>query len=318
MEYRKLISFGKSSFVVSLPKGWVVQNKLKKGDVIYFSGENNNLILQPRRETTAEEEKEIVIDVDNKSHLTISREVCSAYILNHRKITLKGKEVKAKVKDIQGIIQGLIALEIMEQSPDAIVAKDFLDMEKVSMEELIRKMDLVTRTMFKEGCDIFEQKDNYESISERDKDVNRLYFLLYRSVLFNFENPSRMYKNFKLNSLDLLKINFAGYYIEMVADEVRRVARYTRQLQVGPAERKKLEQLLLKALECYNQTMKSFYNKDSSLALQQSEVKDYFQQELVDLEKLIPKVPHLHRVINRLERLMVTVHNLGRLVYTLH
>ena len=34
MEFRKLISFGKTSFVMSLPKGWVVKNKLKKGDLI--------------------------------------------------------------------------------------------------------------------------------------------------------------------------------------------------------------------------------------------------------------------------------------------
>lgn len=283
-----------------------------------MDGENNNLILQPRRDKTEDEEKEILIDVDGKSLLAISREICSAYILNNRKITLKGKEVKTKVKGIQGAIQGLIALEIMEQSPDSIVAKDFLNMEKVSMEELIRKMDLVTRTMFKEGCEIFEQKDNYESLSERDKDVNRLYFLLYRAVIYNFENISRMYKNFKLNSLDLLKINFAGYYIEMVADEVRRVARYARQLELGPAERKKLELLLQQALELYTQTMKSYYLKDVSLALEQSEMKGHFQKELTELEKLVPKTPHLNRVLNRLERLVVTVHNLGRLVYTLH
>ena len=45
MEYRKLISFGKSSYVVSLPKSWVVQNKLKKGDLLYFDEKEKDLIL---------------------------------------------------------------------------------------------------------------------------------------------------------------------------------------------------------------------------------------------------------------------------------
>ena len=48
MEYRKLISFGKNSYVVSLPKNWVRQNKLKKGDLVYIEENVSNLVLQPR------------------------------------------------------------------------------------------------------------------------------------------------------------------------------------------------------------------------------------------------------------------------------
>ena len=50
MEYRKLISFGKSSFVVSLPKSWIKQNKLKKGDLIHFEDEGNNLVIKKKEE----------------------------------------------------------------------------------------------------------------------------------------------------------------------------------------------------------------------------------------------------------------------------
>ena len=34
MEFRKLMAFGNSSFVVSVPKAWVEKNRLKKGDVL--------------------------------------------------------------------------------------------------------------------------------------------------------------------------------------------------------------------------------------------------------------------------------------------
>ncbi len=49
MEYRKLISFGKSSFVVSLPKSWVTQNKMKKGDLVYFEDSGVNLLINTRK-----------------------------------------------------------------------------------------------------------------------------------------------------------------------------------------------------------------------------------------------------------------------------
>ena len=64
MDYRRLISFGKSSFVVSLPKGWVVQNKLKKGDLIYFEESGPNLVLTSNADTSENKDKEAVINVD--------------------------------------------------------------------------------------------------------------------------------------------------------------------------------------------------------------------------------------------------------------
>ena len=48
MEYRKLISFGKNSFVVSLPKSWIKQNKLIKGDLIHISDNGSDLILSKK------------------------------------------------------------------------------------------------------------------------------------------------------------------------------------------------------------------------------------------------------------------------------
>src|SRR3989338_1488403 len=100
MEYRKLISFGKSSYVVSLPKTLVIQNKLKKGDLIYFDENGANLILKKNDTSLSNPEKEIVINIDGKSDERLQREVNAAYVLNNRKITLKGNELKRNVKKV--------------------------------------------------------------------------------------------------------------------------------------------------------------------------------------------------------------------------
>lgn len=316
MEYRKLISFGKSSYVVSLPKNWVRRHNLVKGDLIYFDEQNNDLLLQPKKAETKVEEKEIVIPVDNKSVNWIAREVSSAYIQNYRKIILKGKEVKTKVKEFQTIIQYLIALEIMEQTSDTIVASDFLNMEKVSMEELIRKMDVVTRTMMKEALQIFKEKNISKTLGERDKDVDRLYFLLYRAVIYNLTNPSKLLKNFNLTTPDLLQIKFTGYYIENIADEIRRATKYAQKLKLSANEKKIIEHIFKKLDQYYVQTMKSIYNKNADLALELSESKKVFEKELEALDKQVTKIVGLHRVISHMGRMIKKIHSLGRLVYT--
>ncbi len=316
MEYRKLISFGKNSFVISIPKTWVVQNKLVKGDVVCVTEADTNLVLSKKEMDKDEIEKEITIIVDKKSVVYIAREVVSAYILNHRKIVLKGNELKTKIRDLQNIIQNMIALEIMEQTSDSMVAKDFLNMDKVSITELIRKMDVVTRIMLKDLTTIF-QEDNYENMNDRDRDVNRLYFLLYRSVLYNLDNPSKAIKNFHLKAIDLLRMKFAGFHIEAIADEVRRTARFARALKLTAEKRKEVENIFNKLNNLYLETLKAYYNQDTTLALKLSDEKQSIDLDIEKLEKDIMKVDGLAKVTTRLNRMVSSIHNLGRVVYTL-
>lgn len=316
MEYRRLISFGKSSFVVSLPKEWIGQNNLKKGDLIYLQESGPNLLLSKKESDEKIEEREKIIYVDGKSAYTIGREVCSTYIQNYPRIVLRGKEIKNKVKELQNIVQSLIALEIMEQTSDTIIAKDFLNMDSVSVEELIRKMDLVTRTMMKEAQLIFDE-DNYESLNERDQDVNRLYFLLYRSILYNLRNPMKALRNFKLSGLDLLRAQFIGFYIEAIADEVRRTVRHAHKLNMPVQTKQQVQEYLVKMYDYYTTVMKAAYNKDTELAFKQAELKRGFDKELDALEENVQKIPGFNRVLNRLLRMTSLIHNLGRILYTM-
>ena len=272
MEYRKLISFGKSSYVVSLPKSWIRQNQLKKGDLIYVDESGSNLLLK-KEESKELVEKETTISIDGKSRLWLFREVCSAYIRNNNKIILKGNEIKNRIKELHEIIQHFIALEIMEQSSERIVARDFLNMDSVSIIELLHKMDLLARTMFKEASTAPEG-ENYENLNERDKDVNRLYFLLYRVVLYYLEHPLKIMKNFKSNASEVLGWYFVAFYVEAIADEVRRTIRYSRLIKKDSKICIPISSLLNELEDYYIQTMKSFLNKDLNLGLELSEKRD--------------------------------------------
>ena len=316
MEYRKLISFGKSSYVVSIPKGWVIQNKLKKGDLIYFEESGPNLVLASEKNPESNKEKVAVINVDGKSIKLIDREVSSAYIQNCRMITLKGKEIRSKVNELQAIIQNLIALEIMEQTSETIIAKDFLNMDTVSVQELIRKMDIVTRTMLTETINMFNE-DNSKGIAERDRDVDRLYFLLYRSILFNLENPTNALKKFKLKAIQLLMYNTCGFYIEGIADEARRISRYINQLKISRADKDEIEKLLNRINKFYLETMKSIYNGELDLALALSNQKKEIMDLLTEVEARNIVVDNFVKAISRMRILTSHIHNLGRVVYTI-
>ena len=316
MEYRKIISFGKSSFVISLPKNWIRRNNLGKGDLVYLNEVKEGIVVQPEQNSDDSKFKEIVINVDGKTEEGLSREVCTAYILNHRKVIFKGNELKSKVKSIQTVIQSLIALEIMEQTPDSIVAQDFLNMDTISIQDLIKKMDIVTRTMIKETKLNFDE-DHISTLDDRDKDVNRLYFLVYRSVLYNLQNPMKALKNFNMTSLDLVRSKSLSFYIEAIADESRRTARYIKKIKLSKDKIKEHKIFLEKIEEYYVDTIKTAYNKDIQGALKLSDTKERLEKHLLKFESDVMKVEYMNRYLCRLERWLSLIHNLGRVIYTL-
>ena len=80
IDIRKLISFGKGSFVISIPKGWVTKNRLKKGDLISLNDEGYELVISSNSTTNSQDQKEISIQTAGKPMDHIKTEIVSAYL----------------------------------------------------------------------------------------------------------------------------------------------------------------------------------------------------------------------------------------------
>lgn len=313
MEYRKLISFGKNSFVVSLPKNWVRQNKLQKGDLVSMEETSSNLLLSIKNDKEVEERVK-TIAVDGKSIRRIQREIISAYIKDYKSIVLTGNEVKDKAKEIQNIIQNLMALEIMEQTSKKILARDFLDMNNISIINLLRKVDVILRAML-EDCEKMFMEDNYASISLRDNDVNRLVFLIFRVVEFGMGNASFMLKKHNLTCQQLLHLWWFSFNLESTADEVKRIARYMKQVRFDKKQQEMFLKLLGGAKENYVGVMKAFYTHDEDLAHVMLESKDEVIRACELFYSENKKVENLGMLVERLKSIISGVHNLARVVY---
>jgi phosphate uptake regulator len=266
MDYRKLISFGKSSYVVSLPKKWVIKNKLKKGDLISLEDNEGSLVLFAHLDSQGEiVEQRIVIDVDGKSIGEIKREIIPAYINNYKMISVVGKELRRKSEGVKEILHNLMALEVMEHSADKIIARDFLNMNEISIRDLIEKMEASTRSMVGDVKLMFHD-DFSDNISQRDVDVNRLSYLSYRAIRYALRNPSVAKQQFKVSSMELMNLWMLTSQLEKVANEAKRVARYMRQVVIDGTEKKKLLSILGMIEMNYLDMMKAYHGKDIALA----------------------------------------------------
>ena len=70
-----------SSFLVSLPKGWVKRNNLKKGNMVLIEVNNDNSLSLFSSDVTGEEPKEVTIVYSQTSVDNIVNQIYGTYLL---------------------------------------------------------------------------------------------------------------------------------------------------------------------------------------------------------------------------------------------
>jgi phosphate uptake regulator len=266
MEPRKLIQFGNSSHVISIPTDWLKKNRLNKGDVVYLSENGNNeLLLSPGFVGKKEELRKVVIDVKDKPFESLHREIVSNYVAGYDVMEFVGDDVDAKSKDIRSILRNLTFLEIINHTRERIVARNFLDIKEISIDDVIRRVDTLVRTMLKDSLSSIKGDNLYDVLSEKDFDVNRLSFMLLRTIKLLFNDP-RLLNNVKLTNNQLLGKWMLIMHIEKVADEARRISKFLGMTELNKKAAEDLERLYIEIEDDYINAMKSYYLDDKRLA----------------------------------------------------
>lgn len=312
MEARKLIKFGNSSHVLSLPHEWLKENNLNKGDLVYLSKNGNNeLIVSPERKEVKKELKVKVIDIDGKDKDRIRREVVSAYLNDINIIKLNGKEVGEKMIQIREIIHDLMALEIFEQNKNNVVARDFLNLENISIKKLIHKMDILTRSMFSE-IDFNIKKEKCDNIIDRDREINRVFFLTRRAIKASLMDVDLLKKlNYTYN--DLFYYWNIIYPIESIADKLKGLCWFFTNLkQKDERLQKPIFELYKKIEKYYNDAMKTFYLKDVEKAYKLSCIKHDLQDECDQFLKKKDLDRISIRIMDKLKTIIIKIHDIIR------
>jgi len=271
MNMRKLISFGKNSYIVSLPKQWVEKNKMKKGDLISIDENKEGLMLKiHNKEIKKEEPRRIIINAENKSMVQLNTEIVSAYLDNYHIIEVISKDLKTNAPVIRDMLHGLSGLEIINQSSQRIVAKDLINVNEISIKTLIRRMDNITRSMIKDTAECFNGTDHSDSLGHIDEEVNRLHFLTSRVIRSGLKDV-RIANSLGANALKLHSDHTVITKIERIADNAKRICRYLNDTKLSQKWAVELNEIFEGINQNYLDVMKAYYTDDQGIALRVEE-----------------------------------------------
>lgn len=313
MEERRLVKSGMFSYTLALPKDWISRNHLEKGSKIYISEENGTLVLRPEKsKQVSGEKKEHVLSVDGIAEESMVRDLIASYLTSRGPIRLVGKELKKKVSFLKEVASSLSGLEVIEETSDSLTLNDFINIEELIVPDLIRRADNIIRSMLLDSLECLENNDSdlSEAIRLRDKEVNRLVFLVYKCLNYIIEHPNEG-KIHGVESALITQVWELNGYLEKIGDEIKRIAILIPKTKFPKKEKEDMKNLLGRLDEFYRRTMTSLY-KGSAHNIEVLETKQKIRSECeeylknsksVNLSLIISKITYLASFMNSISRI---------------
>ncbi len=270
MEQRKVMSLGRSSHVISLPKLWVEMNELKRGDVVSLEVQRDrSLIVFPGDERRKEERKITLYINPKETETSIVRSIIACYLNGYSSIRLAARNIFSipQQKAIRRIA-GILYMRILEADAKSMHITTLVDESKASVVSSVHRMHLIANSMCRDAFNSLRDQNAAlaKAVYSLDDDVDHFCFFLLR-LLRSAAVDSVLAKQLDLDPIDCLDYQVLVYRIEHVADQAANVARHMIMLD---GERLTIPDSLVKlifvsgteAIDSYDKAVKSFLSKD--------------------------------------------------------
>ena len=269
-ESRRIQKTGGSTYTISLPKRWITESGLKKGDLLSLTvGSDGTLTVGSGSPKESEKlTKEIL--VDNKTDpQALMRQLVGVYVTGHDVIHVRSNtrmppEVRKAVQDFS---RRVIGPEIIEESSNHVVVHDVADHADLAMRKVVRRMHLMVKNMFEEAVRAVENMDTSlaEEVIARDDEVDRLHWFVEKQHATIRRNASFATK-MKMTWLEADVLLSTAKSLERIADHAVRVAHSVRLLETSKLDRSivsDLERLSMGAISVLDDSVEALFRSDS-------------------------------------------------------
>lgn len=274
-EFRKVQKVGEATFCVTLPKRWVKEVGLKRGEIVSIIEEDDgSLRIQlPRkiqREVTATINAELC-----SSPIQLTRLLIGCYLQGYDVVKIQSMTgfTDEQLAEITKTVERLPAFEIVEHNPQTIVIQSFIDPGKFPVEGLLKRLQVMVSSMLSQVPDLLSRGDEntIKNVIKQEERVDELYFLIIR-LLFTYLRRRELGKSLGIdNPIYVVGTRVVIKSLEEIADYVHDISLEClslkrRGLWLDKNITAELQRLAEKIQEIFDKCMKAFFSQDISLA----------------------------------------------------
>jgi len=225
---RRIQKTGGSTFIVSLPKSWVLQRNLRAGDVLLFAPRSDgSLTVYPEEGQRADEVRRQVLVANELAEAHLFRLLVAEYIAGAPLLEVRTQgRMSARTRNIvRGFAQRMIGPEILEETAEAVVLQDVVGSNPLPIPSVIRRMHQMVKAMQTDAMAAFRTQDASiaKDVVERDWEVDRLHWFVEKQ-LSSALRDARTLTSLGLTLPECATYLLASRVLERIADHAVRIA----------------------------------------------------------------------------------------------
>ena len=223
---RRLQRIG-SSLLVSLPKEWVDANNLEKSSQVEIETGQDSISISANKEIRPTKELQISYPLPKEENIVA--DITGAYLLGYDIIQINSKTTipSEDREKIRNSMRRLVGMEIIEEDSSHINMQFLLDATTLNPEKILKRMSSLALGMYDDVSSglILDDKSNLQTLSNRDVEVNRQYFLLVRLIRSTLVDR-RLANVFNLENIDVLDYRIAANLLENAGDSIVEISNF--------------------------------------------------------------------------------------------
>jgi phosphate uptake regulator len=272
---RKIMSLGRSSLVISLPKNWIQLNNLNKGDVVSFTIQRDrSLIVSPSPEKKRRH-NEITVRIETSEDATLLvRKMIACYLNGYFGIRLVSDSVfSVPQRNAIRNVAGKLYMRIMDSDAQTMYLETLgADESAVSLQLALKRIQTICLSMCNDALKSLKTSDIKlaKSVFSLDDDVDHFSFFILRLLRNAAQDPGSA-SELGIDPVDCMDHQTLVYRVEHAADYSADIARHI--IMLGESQQEIPEDVLTlmftagtEAVDLYAKTVNAFLSKTNSAA----------------------------------------------------
>lgn len=269
---------------MSLPKEWVEANHLDKSNEVELDTSENTISITANK--VERRSKEVVISYPLPQDENIVANITGAYLLGYDIIRIKAKTIipGEDREKIRNSMRRLVGMEIVEEDSSNVNVQFLLDAATLNPQKILKRISSIALGMFSDISSslIADDRSNLQTLSHRDDEVDRQYFLLVRLIRSTISDK-RLATAFNLENIDVLDYRIAANILETTSDTLVEIANSLSNTTLSKNDLKKIYELTKDIESIHQKSIDAFIEQNRSLAIDAISNHRKFQRKISDI-----------------------------------
>ena len=333
-QIRKIQFTGKSSYIVSLPKDWIRDQGIKRGDQVSVVRQGSSVLeIKPvnfgRRAT--QDTATLKITSNDDKH-TITRKLIALYFLRYKTINVKPKngriDPNQRIAIRNTVKKILMGAEITADSTNEITIQVLINLVELSIDGAFKRMLHLSKAMQNDALLALREnnKELAQEVLNSDDDVDRFSFYIIRQLTIAIENSYMLEEMGFTNARDCMGYRIVVKNIERLADHAVSLSQDILDFENTIPDKiiDKIQELSDFSLNVIDDTCLALFKNDyagAEKAIGESHNISKYEKKVIDLLKTMKNEEtafRVRRIVENIRRISEYASDIGEVVLNMN